>query len=161
MAKQLLCIAETADSDAVKLAAVKDVLDRAGLKPPAQVQVSAKPLEPWEELIEYASQPRQPIILQITKAQHEAMKRGELLPPPSALPPTDDVVDAELVAEPHAVPLDSTGATCDGEDRAASREPRSADPSAPLSPMLVPSANTTAESAEGSPCSAGRGNKTT
>ncbi|MCV7030826.1 hypothetical protein H7I03_16795 [Mycobacterium sherrisii] len=37
MSKQLLGIALTADSESVKLAAIKDALDRAGLKPPAEV----------------------------------------------------------------------------------------------------------------------------
>ena len=40
MAKQLLGIAESAESEAVKLAAVRDLLDRAGLNPPAEVEIS-------------------------------------------------------------------------------------------------------------------------
>lgn len=51
MAKQLLGIAESAESEAVKLAAVKDALDRAGLKPPTTVDVSLGPPKPYEELI--------------------------------------------------------------------------------------------------------------
>jgi hypothetical protein len=39
MAKALLGIAQSAESEAVKLAAVKDALDRAGLKAPTQVEV--------------------------------------------------------------------------------------------------------------------------
>lgn len=39
MAKELLGIATSAESEAVKLAAVRDALDRAGLKPPAQVEL--------------------------------------------------------------------------------------------------------------------------
>ena len=53
----------------MKLAAVKDALDRGGLKPSTQVEVSAKPPEPWEELLGD--------VAHITKAQHEAMKRGK------------------------------------------------------------------------------------
>lgn len=47
MAKQLLRIADSADSEAVRLAAVKDALDRAGLKPPdkVDVEVGVKPYE--------------------------------------------------------------------------------------------------------------------
>jgi hypothetical protein len=40
MAKQLLGIAESAESEAVKFAAVRDALDRAGLNPPAEVEIS-------------------------------------------------------------------------------------------------------------------------
>jgi hypothetical protein len=52
MAKQLLGIALTAESEAVKLAAIKDSLDRAGLKPPAEVVLSQGEPKPWEELFE-------------------------------------------------------------------------------------------------------------
>jgi hypothetical protein len=104
MAKQLPGIATSAESEAVKLAAVRDALDRAGLKPPAQVELSAKPPEPWEELLGD--------VMAITKAQHEAWKRGEYqpatpapLPDPPALaaPVDDDVLDAEVV-EPSVSP---------------------------------------------------------
>ncbi|WP_156661307.1 hypothetical protein, partial [Mycobacterium sp. 852002-51163_SCH5372311] len=51
MAKQLLGIALTADSEAVKLAAIKDSLDRAGLKPPAEVVLSqGEPSSPFEQV---------------------------------------------------------------------------------------------------------------
>jgi len=40
MAKQLLGIAESAESEAVKFAAVRDALDRAALNPPAEVEIS-------------------------------------------------------------------------------------------------------------------------
>lgn len=50
MAKQLLGIALSADSEAVKLAAVKDALDRAGLRPPAEVVVSQGETKPYEEI---------------------------------------------------------------------------------------------------------------
>lgn len=52
MAKQLLGIALTADSDGVKLAAIKDALDRAGLRPPAEVVLSQGETKPWEELFD-------------------------------------------------------------------------------------------------------------
>jgi len=44
MAKELLGIATGAESESVKLAAVRDALDRAGLAKPAQVEIG--PLEP-------------------------------------------------------------------------------------------------------------------
>lgn len=93
MAKQLLGIAESAESESVKLAAVRDALDRAGLKPPTQVEVGPKQPEPWEQLLGD--------VAHVTKAQHEAMKRGEPLPP-SPLPPAPEpleVVDAEIVED--------------------------------------------------------------
>lgn len=98
MAKQLLGIAESAESEAVKLAAVRDALDRAGLKPPAQVEVSAKPTEPWEEVMGDIAMS----VGRTTRAEHRAA-RG--LPPeePRALPPME-IVDAEIVddsPEPH------------------------------------------------------------
>jgi hypothetical protein len=150
MGRLLLGIAESADSETVKLAAVKDALDRAGLKPPTQVQVSEKPLEPWEELIEYATQPLQPKILQITKAEHEAMKRGEVLAPPLGLPPAGESPNAELVLMPHAVPPDSAGARCDGDQPTEDRQPPSASPRALPNGAIGASEDATAELADGS-----------
>ncbi len=134
MARQLLGIAESAESEAVKLAAVKDALDRAGLKPPAQVEVATKPLEPWEELMRD--------VAHITRAQHEALKNGVLLPPePPALPRADDglkVVDAELVPDPHAVPHSSgprtTVGSADRSDRSKEAKDESASSLAPPPP---------------------------
>lgn len=48
MAKTLLGIASGAESEAVKLAAVKDALDRAGLGAKTEVAVA---LKPWEQLM--------------------------------------------------------------------------------------------------------------
>lgn len=97
MAHELLKIATTSESESVKLAAVRDALDRAGLKPPTQVEVGPKQPEPWEELLGD--------VAHVTRAQHEAMKRGEPMPPAPAssraLPPADaDIVDAEVVDAP-------------------------------------------------------------
>ena len=50
MAKQLLWIAINAESEAVKLAAIRDALDRAGLKPPAEVVLSQGENKPYEEV---------------------------------------------------------------------------------------------------------------
>jgi hypothetical protein len=52
MAKQLLGIALTAEGEAVKLAAIRDALDRAGLKPPAEVVLSQGETKPYEELFD-------------------------------------------------------------------------------------------------------------
>lgn len=81
-------------ADPVALQAIRDALDRAGLGAQQALAVEVKQ-EPWEELLGD--------VAHITKAQHEAMKRGELLPAPAALPPADDradVLDAEVVPVP-------------------------------------------------------------
>ncbi|WP_104151131.1 HGGxSTG domain-containing protein [Mycobacterium intracellulare] len=52
MAKQLLGIALTAEGEAVKLAAIRDALDRAGLKPPAEVVLSQGETKPYEDLFD-------------------------------------------------------------------------------------------------------------
>ena len=52
MARQLLGLALTAEGEGVKLAAIKDALDRAGLKAPSEVILSQGETKPWEELFE-------------------------------------------------------------------------------------------------------------
>jgi hypothetical protein len=84
--------------DNVALRAIRDALDRAGLMAKTEVSVEVK--QPWEELLGD--------VMQITKAQHEALKRGEWPPAaphpaptePPALPPAEDYVDAEVVDGP-------------------------------------------------------------
>lgn len=52
MAKELLGIATSSEvSDAVKLAAIKDALDRAGLKPSTSVDVSVGGPAAWEQMV--------------------------------------------------------------------------------------------------------------
>jgi hypothetical protein len=121
--------------DNVALRAIRDALDRAGLAAKTEVAVEVAQA-PWEELMGD--------VMQISKAQHEAMMRGEPLPPalqrePShaALPP-GVIVDAELVPDAHVSPPDSTGATPDADERAASRPPPFAEPTRPPSRALAP-----------------------
>ncbi|WP_431236702.1 hypothetical protein ACQ86B_17375 [Mycolicibacterium aichiense] len=52
MAQQLLGVALTAESEAVKLAAIKDVLDRGGLKAPSEVVLSQAEPKPYETLFD-------------------------------------------------------------------------------------------------------------
>ena len=79
--------------------------------------------------------------MQITKAQHEAIKRGEAFTPapaePLALPPADESWTPRSCPT-HRMPPDSTGATRDGADRAANPRPDFAEPSGPPSRELVP-----------------------
>ena len=53
MARQLLNIADSAESETVRLAAIKDALDRAGLRPPtqAEITVAASGPKPWQQLV--------------------------------------------------------------------------------------------------------------
>jgi hypothetical protein len=113
MARELLGIATGAESEAVKLAAVKDALDRAGLSPKHAVAVSAadsEPAAPYEQLMGD--------VMAISKAQHEALKRGELLPAPPELPPTE-IYDAELVPEPQEERADRADRVIDPPRRPA------------------------------------------
>lgn len=52
MARELLGIALTADTESVKLAAIRDALDRAGLKPPAEVVLSQGETKPYETVFD-------------------------------------------------------------------------------------------------------------
>ncbi len=116
--------------DHVALAAIRDALDRAGLGAKQAVEVSVEPA-PWEVLLGD--------VAHITKAQHEALKRGELLPPPPALPPTE-VVDAEFVDDTPETHPGSPGERAAGEGRAIgppSRPAWAGDDLAPPSRELV------------------------
>jgi hypothetical protein len=99
MVNVLLGIALSAQSESVRLAAVKDVLDRAGVGSKQDLELSAKPLAPWEELLG-------DLALEVgrgTRAEYEARKRARygVLPeePPAraAREQPTDVVDAEVV----------------------------------------------------------------
>jgi hypothetical protein len=87
MARQLLGIATTSESEAVKLAAVKDALDRAGLTAKNQVEVE---LKPWEQLLKDVV-----VDTRCTRAEHNT-RLG--LPPPDPAP-RPDIVDAEVVPD--------------------------------------------------------------
>lgn len=135
MARELLKIATTSESESVKLSAVRDALDRAGLKPPTQVEVGPKAPEPWEEVLGD--------VAHITRAQHEAMKRGEPMPPapanPRALPPADaEIVDAEVVdAEVVDAPVSPAERVGGGADRPPVPDWAEPPPAAPPSRELV------------------------
>ncbi|MEZ0354094.1 hypothetical protein [Mycobacterium sp. pR1184] len=140
MARELLGIAAGAESEAVKLAAVKDALDRAGLSAKQSVELSAKEPEPWEELT-----------LSVVRTSREDWLRRRGLPPKGptapAAPPLE-VVDAELVPEPDeriAPHASSTGATRDADDRGDEPAGTPATPGRPPSRALVPLEDATAE----------------
>lgn len=95
-AKRLLGFAFDDDvAESIALQAVNGILDRGGLSAKQAVEVDVKPPAPWEEVLGD--------VVHTTKAQYEAMKRGEMLPPtrqPALPAPADDIVDAEVVDAP-------------------------------------------------------------
>jgi hypothetical protein len=97
MAKELLGLAIGAASEAVKLAAVKDALDRAGLGAKQAPELSAKPLAPWEEVLRDVAFDG---IARITRDEHRS--RYGVLPDETPTAPSHEieVVDVELVPEP-------------------------------------------------------------
>ena len=109
MARELLGIATGAESEAVKLAAVRDALDRAGLSAKQSVELSAKQPEPWEEMMmDFARTSRE---------RHQSLERGEPLPaPPRNAGEPMEVVDAEVVPQPGGRAYRPSAAV-DGADR--------------------------------------------
>ncbi|GAB5897080.1 hypothetical protein [Mycolicibacterium mageritense] len=103
LAKELLKMATDDDvSDAVKLAAIKDSLDRAGLKAPTQAEVTlaAAGPQPWESVVAG--------LAPMTRAESRAARGVPDTPhalPPGVIrsgPPTEgEIVDAEIVPDPH------------------------------------------------------------
>ncbi|WP_237569649.1 hypothetical protein [Mycolicibacterium lacusdiani] len=103
MAKQLLGIAESAESEAVKLAAVKHVLAVAGINEKTSVEVEVEVIAaPWQDIAGDVTG-----IARISREESHA-RRG-LTEPPRALPAADpnEPVDAELVPDgPQPAPND-------------------------------------------------------
>lgn len=103
MARQLLKIADSAESEAVRLAAVKDALDRAGLKAPDKVDVEVG-VKPYEQLTNK-------IVGFATMSREESRARRGISDPPAldshahdsrqssatSVPSDGEIVDAEIV----------------------------------------------------------------
>jgi len=83
MAKELLGLATGAESEAVKLNAIRDALDRAGLGAKSEVSVE---LKPYEQLFADLTG-----VANISRAEHHAHRRRPVLELP-------DAIDAEVVA---------------------------------------------------------------
>lgn len=87
MAKELLGIAAADDSPAaVKLAAIKDALDRAGLSAKTAVSVEVGPSKPFEDLL-----------TEIMEGGSRAESRAARGVPDELAPDWRDILDAELV----------------------------------------------------------------
>jgi hypothetical protein len=147
MVKQLLGIAEGAESEAVKLSAVKDVLDRAMGKATTTVEVGPKAVQPWEEVMADVVG-----VEQITRAESRA-RQG--LPPdePRALPAPEptEVVDGELVDEPDSRPARGGAVRATGDrpdDPTCPDAPRSGPPSRPPGRELATLEDATAGTAQ-------------
>lgn len=131
-------LADAAESEQVRLQASNSLIDRVLGRPTTTLELGPKQRQPWEDVIEHSTVE----VARLTKAQHDAMKRGEPLPlAPAALAPADDIgiLDAEVVDpadDPaRAAPVDD--GTCEGAGGAGSPPPASAHPTGPSSTALV------------------------
>jgi hypothetical protein len=119
-------LADAAESEQVRLQASNSLIDRVLGRPTTMVEIGPKEQAPWEELLGD--------VAHITRAQHEAMKRGDYAPAAQpALPAPAAVVDAEVVDAPvsHA---ERVGERADGPPVPDWAEPP---PAAPSSRELV------------------------
>lgn len=140
MAHELLGIATGAESEVVKLQAVKDALDRAGLSAKQALELSAKPLAPWEEVLRDVS------FASITRAEHRALgalRDGDLARAAREL----EVLDAEVVPlqKPRAY---GPRATVGDADRLGAAEGPADKSATSLAPVAAPRALTQDEAAE-------------
>lgn len=99
MAKELLGIATADDAPpAVKLAAIRDALDRAGLSPKTAVEVEVGPAPAWQkvmsDMLEGGSRAASRAERGVPEDEQLDWVREEL----------DDVIDAEVVDEPDSLP---------------------------------------------------------
>jgi hypothetical protein len=102
MARELLGMATGAESEAVKLNAIRDALDRAGLGAKTEVSVE---LKPYEQLLGDLSG-----VGSITRAEHRALQGRPTFETPALVAP----IDAELVE-----PADETGPAAPPEPSAS------------------------------------------
>ena len=101
-------------ADNVALQAIRDALDRAGMGAKHALELSTPPAEPVDDIIDAATFD----VARITRAQHQALQRGEPMPP--ALPPVaaePGILDVEFAEEPHVPTPSSTGDAPDAAER--------------------------------------------
>lgn len=115
LAMELLGIATSAESEAVRLAATKDALDRAGLSAKTQVEVDVG-IRPFEKVFDG--------IAPISRA--ESRRRRGLPDMPALDPATAEIVDAEVVEMPRAGAerlAAPTARSAEGDGRTGTRRP--------------------------------------
>lgn len=119
MERELLGIATSAESESVRLAAIRDAFDRGGLGAKAEIEFSAKPKEPWQEVFDgIAAIPR-----------HDSAVVG----PPSEPPPdlaSPEVVEAEVVPDPLGPPVQPAAPPVDEAVGADARDGKQEEPTA-------------------------------
>lgn len=126
LVQRLLGMALDGDTpDHVALAAIRDALDRAGLGAKHAVAVEVAPA-PWEELLGD--------VAQMTKAESDAIHHPERAAPARALPPADEIVDAEVV-EPSFSQPERPGERAEGGPVPDWAEAPAAPPSRDLVPL--------------------------
>ncbi len=112
MARELLGMATGAESEAVKLNAIRDALDRAGLGAKTEVSVE---LKPYERLMGDLSG-----VASISRAEHRAMNGRPFVEPAGLAPPIDAEVvepaDEDGPARPAEPPASEVRDAREGED---------------------------------------------
>jgi hypothetical protein len=119
MERELLGIATSAESESVRLAAIRDAFDRGGLGAKAGIELSAKPKEPWQEVFD--------VIAAIPR--HDSAVVG----PPSEPPPdlaSPEVVEAEVVPDPLGPPVQPAAPPVDEAVGADARDGKQEEPTA-------------------------------
>lgn len=115
MAKQLLGIALTAESESVKLAAIRDALDRSGLKAPSEVVLSHGETKPYEQVFDV-----------IGGNPSDAISAGDEASPAPAYGDTGQI-EAESIAAENREPSCDSGPLREAEGREFDREPQPQD----------------------------------
>jgi hypothetical protein len=132
LALELLGIATRAESESVKLAAIRDALDRAGVSAKQALELSAATTEPkpYEEMLMGISG-----IATVTRAEHyeaRGLPAPELPAPPARALPAE-VLDAELVE-----PASDTAESAPNRPAEVRTEPEPPD-GPPEPPLATPS----------------------
>lgn len=125
MAVALLGIAMSAESETVRLTAIRDALDRVGISAKTAVEVDVA-IQPWQEILTG--------FVPSTRAEARARREGRALPP---APAADDIVDAEVLPDPHADGADLAADERNRARRASGRPDHTPSPYASAGPQPV------------------------
>jgi hypothetical protein len=110
MAQELLRIASSAESESVRLGAVKDALDRAGLGAKTAIEIEVGPPKPYEQILGGISA----ITREESRARRGVPDAAPAWTPPALAAGNPDVVDAEVLDDgssggPGMAPHESAG----------------------------------------------------